>query len=505
MAVTRAWWGDLWQTGSVAAASPVSARAWQRQPPQSSLAAVAAGAGLRHPGGAAEAGEGGRVGPDVGEGGIGDGGERHSGDRRCRVAGQHPAGGIDVDKVSAPAAHAGLRQPGVIIGDDIIDDEAAGMRSPAPPRRRRSPLAVGPARQQRGPVDERPAVVLDVGDLDASGAERQRECDHALDAGGFAAVDDGVDGQRQPCGGDRLRGGELLCMRALRGRRCARRAAESVSWKLSWTWSRPASARRAASASPQQHARGDQVGVEAGRGRRPHQVRKVRSRRRLAAGEAAPAGRRASAASRQHPLPFRRRKLAARRLQRQRVGAVDAAHRAAMRDLGEERQGRRNGRRRCSSCDHALRPQIVDQRQHVRGDLARSRPSKVSARSADDGGDGAAVQAPDDLVGDLVEDEDALAAPAAPSGRGGHRGCSLTPRRQPRPFALPVALGMGRAAAPAPSSSALRPEGAGRHQPRLHIGKVEGIELRPQHLALEAQRVLDDGAAVRSVRACALT
>src|SRR5262249_41563566 len=32
---TRAWSGARWHTGSVAAASPVSAKAWQRQPPKS--------------------------------------------------------------------------------------------------------------------------------------------------------------------------------------------------------------------------------------------------------------------------------------------------------------------------------------------------------------------------------------------------------------------------------------------------------------------------------------
>src|SRR5262249_8941750 len=32
---TRAWWGARWHTGSVALASPVSAKAWQRQPPKS--------------------------------------------------------------------------------------------------------------------------------------------------------------------------------------------------------------------------------------------------------------------------------------------------------------------------------------------------------------------------------------------------------------------------------------------------------------------------------------
>ncbi len=91
----------------------------------------------------------------------------------------------------------------------------------------------------------------------------------------------------------------------------------------------------------QQHAGGDQVGVEAAPGGALDQARQIPSRRRFAAGEvdlqyAEIAG------LVEHPAPGRGVELAAGRLERQRVGAVDAAHRAAVRDLGEQRERRRH-------------------------------------------------------------------------------------------------------------------------------------------------------------------
>ena len=52
-------------------------------------------------------------------------------------------------------------------------------------------------RHQRGAVLQRPAVILHMRDLDAAGAERQREVDHVGDALDIGAMHDDVDGERQ--------------------------------------------------------------------------------------------------------------------------------------------------------------------------------------------------------------------------------------------------------------------------------------------------------------------
>ena len=162
------------------------------------LAARAARARLLHPGGAAEGIEGRRVRPDVGERMLAHVPEFEPGNRFRGVAGQHLAGGRDVERAPAPAADARLRIARVIVRHHRVDDDAAVMARAQILHRRRRALDLLAGRHQRGAVLERPAVILHVRDLDAACAERQCEIDHLADAVDVGAMHDRVDGQRQP-------------------------------------------------------------------------------------------------------------------------------------------------------------------------------------------------------------------------------------------------------------------------------------------------------------------
>src|SRR3546814_7582016 len=98
--------------GLAAAAAPID------------LAALAGAAGLRHPGGAAVGLEGRRVQPDLAQALVADAVEGERGDRFRGVAGQHLAGRRDVEELAAPAAHAGLRPPRVVVGHHVVDDRS---------------------------------------------------------------------------------------------------------------------------------------------------------------------------------------------------------------------------------------------------------------------------------------------------------------------------------------------------------------------------------------------
>ena len=89
----------------------------------------------------------------------------------------------------------------------------------------------------------------------------------------------------------------------------------------------------------EQHGGGDEVGIEADLGRLRDDLLEVAAHGRLAAGEMqlqdAEIGR-----LRQHVEPDFGRQLAGDALQRQRVGAVGALQRAAVRQLGQQADGR---------------------------------------------------------------------------------------------------------------------------------------------------------------------
>ncbi len=64
----------------------------------------------------------------------------------------------DVQEAPAPAAHAGLRPPRVVVRHDIVDHQPALERARAPPRRRASPASsCARGRHQRGAVAPAPS------------------------------------------------------------------------------------------------------------------------------------------------------------------------------------------------------------------------------------------------------------------------------------------------------------------------------------------------------------
>ena len=145
--------GDSSQAGSVAAASPVSASAWQRQPPKSTSLQRAGAAGLGHPVGAAEALEGRALLPDPAQRSW----SRTMANSRPGMLAAAWQGstlpcGVTLRMRAAPAAHAGLGALGLVVGDHVVDGEPAAQLARAAARRSRSPprAARGSASARRG-------------------------------------------------------------------------------------------------------------------------------------------------------------------------------------------------------------------------------------------------------------------------------------------------------------------------------------------------------------------
>ena len=142
----------------------------------------------------------------------------------------------------------------------------------------------GPVRQQGRAVDQRPAVILDMGDLDPRGAEPRREGDHARHTAQILAMDDEIAGQRQArrhdgaCGRDLLRLGAGHPADALGLGRI-----RVLEGKLDMVEPRVQEGRHPPVI--EQDAGGDEIGVEPGRCRRPHQRGQIGARHRLPARE----------------------------------------------------------------------------------------------------------------------------------------------------------------------------------------------------------------------------
>ena len=86
-----------------------------------------------------------------------------------RVARQHEPVGADDDEAPSPAVHAALRIVGVVVGRD---EQHFHFPEQALPSRRRDlarRLELLARRQERAAIDERPAEVLSVGELEAVG------------------------------------------------------------------------------------------------------------------------------------------------------------------------------------------------------------------------------------------------------------------------------------------------------------------------------------------------
>ena len=110
--------------------------------------------------------------------------------RLGRVAGQHLARRRDVDDAAAPAAHAGLGAPGVVVRHDEVDDEDALEALARLARRaRRCSSTWSRVGIRAWPVLQRPAVVLHVRHLEPLRAEALGQLDEGRQAVDVLAVD----------------------------------------------------------------------------------------------------------------------------------------------------------------------------------------------------------------------------------------------------------------------------------------------------------------------------
>ena len=158
------------------------------------LAAVAGLAGFLHPNFSAEFLEGGGVFPDFTEGAVLHVFKSEAGNDLRGVAGKRVAVRCDEHQLAAPAAHAGLGIFGVVVWDYIFDSNLVlkAFLSALNECERLVQLCAGG--EKVFAVGESPAVILDVGELDARGAGRFGDGEHFFQLIDVAAVDDEVEG-----------------------------------------------------------------------------------------------------------------------------------------------------------------------------------------------------------------------------------------------------------------------------------------------------------------------
>src|SRR5262249_54078846 len=147
---TCAWSGARWHTGSVAVGLPVSAKAWQRQPPKSSSR----------------------------RGQLAHGSFIHAVPRKALKAGE-------CVQISASERARTFQNSSPVIdsaawqGSTLPAGVTLSERRPQPPTQGRCrTLDLLAGWHQRGAILQRPAIVLHVRDLDPARVDREREIDH---------------------------------------------------------------------------------------------------------------------------------------------------------------------------------------------------------------------------------------------------------------------------------------------------------------------------------------
>src|SRR5271156_3829379 len=113
--------------------------------------------------------------------------------RLSRMTGQHLACWRHIERAATPAADTRLRQPRVIIRYNRIDHDLAMMTAAQfLDRLGRSRDLRGP-RHQSSAIAQSPTVILDMRELDAAGAELNRQRDHVGDTVDICAVYHDID------------------------------------------------------------------------------------------------------------------------------------------------------------------------------------------------------------------------------------------------------------------------------------------------------------------------
>ena len=194
--------------------------------------------------------------------------------------------------------------------------------------------------RERLPVGERPAEVLGVGQLEASGAEMLLGQRHELaDAGDVAAVEDDVERERQPQGRRRGRGFHLRLEVVAPGNPGGAVRVAVLDGELQAVEPRGRQAGQARRVG--RDAAGDEVDVEVALPGRRHQRLQILAHQRLAAGQVdLHDAERGGLGEDARPVVGRQLRVVARKLQR--VGAVRTRERTAVGQLGDQRVGARD-------------------------------------------------------------------------------------------------------------------------------------------------------------------
>ena len=196
-------------------------------------------------------------------------------------------------------------------------------------------------RHQRGAVLQRPAVILHIGDFEPVGIEIDRHLNDVGELMQVLPVHHGIDGQRQIKLARPSRRLDLLLVRFLQPGDAIGNDG-LIALKADLHMAEPGIGERRKFFLGQQHRRGDQVGVEPDIGRVLHQFDEILARGRLAAGEM----------DLQHAdlgelgenlLPFLGGQLSAGAVEFDRIGAIGALQRAAVRQFREHRKRNAKG------------------------------------------------------------------------------------------------------------------------------------------------------------------
>ena len=301
------------------------------------LPARAGAAGAGHPAGATETLEGRGVVPDPGERTVADVGRvqvRQGGGGR---AGQRRAVGRDGEGDRSPPSHAGFGDAVEVVGDHPDQLDAAFEPLPAAFDGVPGAGELVAAGQQRGAVEQAPAVVLGVGQFDAVDAPGLAQLDQVVDGVEVVAVQHHVEAEGEPGAADEGRG-PLLGGEGGRagGDPVVGRGIGVLDGELDAA--QPRRAQRGQPRLVQAGAAGDQLGVDPGGLGGGDDPLQVGAHQRLAAGEM-----RVDDAQRgglaQHVRPLLGGQFTRTACQFQRVGAVRAVQRAGVGELGEQGPG----------------------------------------------------------------------------------------------------------------------------------------------------------------------
>ena len=159
--------GESEHTGSVAAASCASRNAWQRQPPKSCSrrSQLRQSSGIQSTPRIFLKRDG--LFPDLPERALLDIFKRHSGQNVRRVARQDIAIRLDEENFAPPAAHAGLGIFRVVVRDHKFHVNAAAEAFFGAFQNFERAVELRARGQQSRAIGKGPAVILDVGELDA--------------------------------------------------------------------------------------------------------------------------------------------------------------------------------------------------------------------------------------------------------------------------------------------------------------------------------------------------